>query len=192
MRRSTSFSAIACISSSLFGIFAPNSAVAGNMAPWAQTIIKMIDTPMIETLELYRSNGFVLVDVGKNYAAFSTIAQRLSESQRATIGTAESDSDFVISFTSCNSPESILGSKIDSVAISAKISDTSELAEELRELVVFSQTSLPTIKPSDFGASTIKEDQVFMGWNDGQKIVVEIQINKNPHQLVWRANRSCT
>jgi len=86
----------------------------------------------------------------------------------------------------------MLGGKIDNVAISAKIADTNTLAEELRELVIFSQTSLPNIKPAEFGASSNKEDQVFMGWIDSQKTIVEIQINKNPHQLVWRANRSCT
>lgn len=152
----------------------------------------MIDSPLIDTLNIYRTDGFVLLDVGKNYAAFSPMARRLSESQRANASTVEADSGFVISFISCGNPESMLGGKIDNVATSAKIADTNTLAEELRELVIFSQTSLLNIKPAEFGASSNKEDQVFMGWIDGQKTIVEIQINKNPHQLVWRANRSCT
>ena len=43
------------------------STFAGTMRDWVESVYPKINTPLIDTLEIYRTEGFILIDVGANY-----------------------------------------------------------------------------------------------------------------------------
>lgn len=167
----------------------PAPSIAGTMKGWVEDAYKQIDSPLIETLQIYRSNGFVLIDVASNYAAYSFRAQRLTQAQREKIGAVEGSATLVLSYRSCAPQTGWMNGNISQITIKNTVEEAADLAEELRELVEFSEEM--KFKAWGFGASKARKDQVFMGWNDANENSVEIQINKQTHQLVWQINKAC-
>ena len=160
---------------------------AGIMESWAKWMYSQLDSPIISTLNTYRSEGMVLIDVGKNYAAYSTSSTRLTEEQRDSISTVENDTDFVLSFNSCSSKQNsqFLDGNIELVAVKRRIADASELAEEILNLVEFSSSKANNAKY--IGKSNKVDNQTFVSWKDDNGNTIELQINKDTHQAVWLA-----
>ena len=169
------------------GLSAPG--FAGTMKGWVKSAYGQIGSPLIDTLGIYRSDGFLLIDVAANYAAFSFRGERLTKSQREKIGSVEATAGLVVSYQSCAPQTGWLNGDISQITVKNQIKDAARLAEELRELVEFSEEN--KFKPWGYGASKSRQDQVFMGWNDKNKNSIEIQINKETHQLVWQVVKAC-
>ena len=174
----------------MFGVTVTPTYAAGIMKGWAGSIISSLGTPLNKTLDLYKEEGFILADVGTNYAVFSTTASRIDQDKRGK-NAVQSDLSFLLSFDSCvtGSGEGLLEGEVTSVAVKRKMDESGEFMEELRELLEYTE-SLTNQTPGSFGASKIKKDQVFMSWT-GPSFNIEIQLNKSPHQLVYVVYVSC-
>ena len=162
---------------------------AGTMRSWVESIYPKINTPLIDTLKLYRTEGFVLIDVANNYAAYSYKAKRLTVEQRKTTRSVENDAGMVVRYESCPPQPGWLSGKINHVSVAMKISDAADLAEEIREILEFTESK--NFKAWGFGASKSKKDQSFMGWNDSVGNSIELQINKNTHQIKFQILKQC-
>jgi len=163
----------------IFFLSAP--AFAGNMRGWAESVYLKMNTPLIDTLKIYRTDGFILIDVAKNYAAYSYKAKRLTVEQRKKPGSVDGDAGLVVRFESCSPQTDWLGGKIHYASVSIKISDAKILAKEIRETLEFTESK--KFEPWGFGASKGRKDQSYMGWNDSNGNSIEMQINKNTHQI---------
>ena len=157
------------------------------MKSWAKWIYSKLNEPIISTLDIYRSDGLVLIDVGEDYAAYSTSPQKLTDEQRTAIGTVENDVGFVLSYASCGSKHNsrFLDGNIKFVAVKRYITDASELAEEIFNLVELSSSIASNAKY--IGKSTQVDNQTFISWKDDNGNTIELQINKETHQAVWVA-----
>ena len=164
-------------------------AFAGNMRNWVKVIYPKINTPLIDTLEIYRTEGFVLIDVAKNYAAYSYKAKRLTAEQRKTTTSVENDAGMVVRYESCPPQTEWLGGKINSASVARKVSDAADLAEEIRELLEFTESK--KFQAWGFGASKGRKDQSFMGWDDSIGNSIELQINKETHQIKFQITKKC-
>ena len=162
---------------------------AGTMRGWIESIYPQINTPLIDTLVIYRDEGYVLIDVANDYAAYSYKAKRLTPEQRKNIGAVENDAGLVIRYESCSPQTGFLGGKIHLASVALKISDAADLAEEIREILEFTESK--KFKAWGFGASKGKRDQSYMGWNDSIGNSVELQINKNTHQIKFQILKKC-
>ena len=163
------------------------SAFAGNMRDWVESVYPKINTPLIDTLEIYRTDGFILIDVGANYALYSYTAERLTDDQRKNPTSVGGDAGLVIQYESCPPQSGWLSGKINHASVAMKINDASELAEEIRELLLFTESK--NFKPWGVGASKTKEDQSFIGYNDPNGDSIELQINQFPHQIKFQIVR---
>ena len=174
----------------MFSVTVTPTYAEGIMKGWAESIILSLGTPLNKTLDLYKAEGFILADVGTNYAVFSTTASRIDQDKRGK-NAVQSDLSFLLSFDSCvtGSGEGLLEGEVTSVAVKRKMDESGEFMEELRELLEHIE-SLTNQTPGSFGTSKIKKDQVFMSWT-GPSFNIEIQLNKSPHQLVYVAYVSC-
>ena len=158
------------------------------MESWAKWMYSQLDSPIISTLNTYRSEGMVLIDVGKNYAAYSTSSTRLTEEQRDSISTVENDTDFVVSFNSCSSKQDnqFLDGNIKSVTVKRNITDASELVGEISDLIDLSARLTSTV---GIVYSVPKTSKSFMTWSNKEEpsTLVALDINKETHQVVWTA-----
>ena len=162
---------------------------AGTMRGWVESIYPKINTPLIDTLEIYSTEGFVLIDVSNNYAAYSYEAERLTAEQREKKTLVEDNAGLVIRYDSCSTQTGWLGGKINQASLAMKISDAADLAEEIREILEFAESK--NFVPWGFGASKTRKDQSFMGWNDSTGNPIELQINKNTHQIKFLIGKEC-
>ena len=80
-----------------------------------------------------------------------------------------------------------MSGKINYASVARKISDASELAEEIRELLLFIESKKAT--PWGVGVSPAKEDQSYIGFNDPDGNKIEMQINQFPHQIKFQIIR---
>jgi hypothetical protein len=163
------------------------STFAGTMRDWVEYVYPKINTPLIDTLEIYRTEGFILIDVGANYAAYSSSAERLTLDQRKNKTSVTDDASLVIQYNSCPPQSGWLSGKINYAAVAIKIDDASELAEEIRELLLFIESNKAT--PWGVGVSPAKEDQSYIGFNDPEGNKIEMQINQFPHQIKFQIIR---
>ena len=171
---------------------------AGQVADWFRYGINQINKPLIEALDIYRSEGFILIDVSNDYAAFSYNAQRLEKDQRERIGSVEATKALTISFNSCPNKSGFLSGDIHTITVKRNFSGEStaervmnEFTEDLRSLVAEFDLK-PGYTKRGFGASKNKSDQVFMSWKSANDLLIEIQINSKPHQLVAVASKQCS
>ena len=167
----------------------PKTGSAGTMIGWVEAVYGQMGSPLIETLDIYRSDGFILIDVAANYAAYAPRGQRLNKSQRENPGSVETESAMVVAYRSCAPQEDWLSGNISQINVKLAIGKAEDLAEELQELVAFSEAK--KFKAWGFGASKVRDDQIFMGWNDAAGNSIEIQVNKQIHQLVWQIEKTC-
>jgi len=160
---------------------------AGIMESWAKWMYSQLDSPIISTLNIYRSEGMVLIDVGKNYAAYSTSSTRLTEEQRDSISTVENDTDFVVSFNSCSSKQDnqFLDGNIKSVTVKRNITDASELVGEISDLIDLSARLTSTVGT----VVSLPKFKSLMIWSNKEEPsnLVTLDINKETHQVVWTA-----
>ena len=160
---------------------------AGIMESWAKWMYSQLDSPIISTLNTYRSEGMVLIDVGKNYAAYSTSSTRLTEEQRDSISTVENDTDFVVSFNSCSSKQDnqFLDGNIKSVTVKRNITDASELVGEISDLIDLSARLTSTVGT----VVSLPKFKSLMIWSNKEEPsnLVTLDINKETHQVVWTA-----
>ena len=84
----------------MFGVTVTPTYAAGIMKGWAGSIISSLGTPLNKTLDLYKEEGFILADVGTNYAVFSTTTSRIDQDKRGK-NAVQSDLSFLLSFDSC-------------------------------------------------------------------------------------------
>ncbi|MEO1945883.1 MAG: hypothetical protein ABGY11_16400 [Candidatus Thioglobus sp.] len=156
------------------------------MESWAEWMYDQLNKPIISTLNIYRADGLVLIDVGQNYAAYSSSPKKLTKEQRNNISTVENDVGFVLSFNSCNSKQNnqFLDGSISLVSVKSYITEASELAGEILNLVEFS-SSKAAVK--FIGKSQEVDNQTFISWKDDNGTTIELQINKEIHQAVWTA-----
>ena len=174
-------------------VFISNHAYAGNMKGWADLMINYMDQPLINTLNsMYRNQGTVLLDIGDNYAAYSFSAQQLTTDEKANISTVENSSNFVLKFNTCKE-DSNLKEKINQIAVKRSFAKVDDFTDNFYELVELAEEK-KWIK-TNFGKSNAKENQIFMLWavNNTQNndTFIEIQINKEIHQLVWQMTKNC-
>jgi len=157
------------------------------MESWAKWMYSQLDSPIISTLNTYRSEGMVLIDVGKNYAAYSTSSTRLTEEQRDSISTVENDTDFVVSFNSCSSKQDnqFLDGNIKSVTVKRNITDASELVGEISDLIDLSARLTSTVGT----VVSLPKFKSLMIWSNKEEPsnLVTLDINKETHQVVWTA-----
>ena len=157
------------------------------MESWAKWMYSQLDSPIISTLNTYRSEGMVLIDVGKNYAAYSTSSTRLTEEQRDSISTVENDTDFVVSFNSCSSKQDnqFLDGNIKSVTVKRNITDASELVGEISDLIDLSARLTSTVGT----VVSLPKFKSLMIWSNKEEpsTLVALDINKETHQVVWTA-----
>jgi len=157
------------------------------MKSWAKWMYIQLDNPIISTLNTYRSEGMVLIDVGKNYAAYSTSSTRLTEEQRDSISTVENDTDFVVSFNSCSSKQDnqFLDGNIKSVTVKRNITDASELVGEISDLIDLSARLTSTVGT----VVSLPKFKSLMIWSNKEEPsnLVTLDINKETHQVVWTA-----
>ena len=177
------------IVASVLIVFLSTPAFSGTMRSWVEIVYPKINTPLIDTLEIYRSNGFILIDVAANYAAYSYSAKRLTVEQRKKTTSVEKDAGLVVRYESCPPQSGWLSGKINSASVSSKISDAKKLAEEIRELLEFVENK--NLKAWGFGTSKSRKDQSYLGWNDSNGNSIELQINKNIHQIKFQILKQC-
>ncbi len=174
---------------SVLMVIVSTPAAAGTMRGWVEFVYQAINTPLIDTLEIYRTDGFVLIDVAANYAAYSYSAKRLTVEQRKATASVENDAGLVVRYESCAPQAGWLGGEINHASVAMKISDATDLAEEIRELLEFAESN--NFIPWGVGASSTREDQSYIGWNDANGISIEMQINKNTHQIKFQFIKEC-
>ncbi len=170
-------------------VFLSTPAFAGIMKGWVESIYPKMNTSLIDTLGIYKTDGYILIGVGANYAAYSFKAKRLTKKQRVDITSAENDAGLVITYKSCPPQTGWLSGKITHASVAKKVSTAEELAEEIRELLEFTENK--NFKPWGFGTSKQRKDQSFFGWNDSNGNSIEMQINKNIHQIKFQIIKSC-
>ena len=162
---------------------------AGNLKGWAESIILLMDEPLIRTLSLYNTQGFVLADAGSSFANFSYLASRIAEEKRGK-NEAQNDLDLVLGFKSCvDSNYEFLSGNVHLIQVKSKIEESKSLLENYRELIEYTNT-ITGLPPKAFGLSKVKPGQIFTLWEKGD-MVFEIQLNDNPHQIVYQANKAC-
>lgn len=173
----------------VFIVFFSNTAFAGTMRDWVESVYLQIDTPLIDTLEIYRTDGFILIDVGANYGAYSYTAERLTLEQRQNPTTVEGDAGLVIRYESCPPQSGWLNGRINHASVAMKVTDASSLAEEMRELLLFAEQN--EFQAWGFGPSKERDDQSYFGWNDINGNSIEMQINQFTHQIKFQILRQC-
>ncbi len=158
---------------------------AGIMESWSMWMYNQLNKPIASTLNIYRTDGLVLIDVGKNYAAYSSSPKKLTEDQRKNISTIENDIGFVLRFDSCGSGENnqFFDGNITQVRVKNLETEVAGLVDEINSLVKFSSSKFTK---KDFGSSD-KADQTFMSWEDDLGTIIELQISKENQQIVWVA-----
>ena len=174
-------------------VFISNHAYAGNMKGWADLMISYMDQPLINTLNgMYRDQGIVLLDIGDNYAAYSFSAQQLTTDEKENISTVENSSNFVLRFNTCNADPN-LTEKINMIAVKRSFEKVDDFNDNFYELVELAEEK-KWIK-NNYGKSNAKENQIFMLWavnnSENNDTFIEIQINKEIHQLVWQMTKKC-
>tara|TARA_Y100000294_G_scaffold156101_1_gene156778 strand:+ start:220 stop:795 length:576 start_codon:yes stop_codon:yes gene_type:complete len=174
-------------------VFISNHAYAGNMKGWADLMISYMDQPLINTLNgMYRGQGIVLLDIGDNYAAYSFSAQQLTTDEKENISTVENSSNFVLRFNTCNADPN-LTEKINMIAVKRSFEKVDDFNDNFYELVELAEEK-KWIK-NNYGKSNAKENQIFMLWavnnSENNDTFIEIQINKEIHQLVWQMTKKC-
>ena len=170
-----------------------NNAYAGNLKGWADLMTSYIDQPLINTLSgMYRNQGMVLLDIGRNYAAYSFRAENLTDSQKENISSVENVTGFVLSFGTCE-PNTNLTENINYIAVKRSFNEIPAFIENLYELIELADEK-QWIKKI-YGKSSEVENQIIMLWaeNDtpNNDTFVKIQINKEIHQLVWQMTKKC-
>ncbi len=163
---------------------------AGDVSDWFDSTIRQLDRPLNSTLQLYRSQGLVLIDVNNDYAAYSIDADRLSDTEREKIGTVESNKSLVISFNSCASAMGYMLGDINAVSVKYKIDNIKKFNSELRDLLLSIENN-KSFNKNTFGISKIKEDQIYLSWKSTYGTTIEVQFNNQPHTLVAIANQPC-
>lgn len=163
---------------------------AGTVSDWFDSSIRQLDTPLLSTLALYRSQGLVLIDVNNDYAAYSINAKRLSDVEKEKIGTAESDKSLVLSFNSCASSSGYMLGTINTVSVKNKIDSLEKFNTELRDLISVIESN-NSFNKNTFGVSKIKKDQIFLSWKKNDGTTIEVQFNNQPHTLVAIASKPC-
>jgi hypothetical protein len=166
-----------------------NPASAGTMRAWVEFIYPSMNTALIDTLEFYTTEGFVLIGVGANYAAYSYKAERLTEQQIANQRLVENDADLVITYESCPPNTGWLSGDISYASVAMEIDTGEELALEIRELLEFTESR--NLKSWGFGVSKNRMDQSYFGWNDSDGNSLEMQINENIHQIKFQIRKEC-
>ena len=170
-----------------------NYAYAGNMKSWSNLMISFIDQPLISTLSsMYRTQGMVLLDIGDNYASYSFSANKLTEEQKSNISTVENSKNFVLRFGTCKLNPNLI-EKINFVQVKKSFENVDEFNDNFFELMEFAEEK--NFIKKNFGKSTVTDNQVFLLWalQDSQDndTFIEIQINKEIHQLVWLMTKNC-
>ena len=164
---------------------------AGTIKGWVDQIFTSMDSPLIQTMNLYNSQGFVLADAGKDFAVFSYEASRIEEEKRGK-NSVVNDLGLALYFTSCTPTtggNGWLEGNINSISVRNKVQNSVDLVEEYIELIKYTESFAGL--PVNFGISKIKKDQVFLSWTLEKGGVVEIQLNKNPHQIVYQYFKEC-
>lgn len=174
----------------IFFVLCPSIVSAGVVSDWFNSSMRQLDTPLVNTLALYRSQGLVLVDVNNDYAAYSINAKRLSEVEKEKIGTAESDKPIILSFNSCPSSSGYLSGTVSTVSVKSKIDSLEKFNTELRDLISVIESN-NSFNKNTFGVSKIKKDQIFLSWKKNDGTTVEVQFNNQPHTLVVVAHKPC-
>ena len=164
---------------------------AGSMKGWVEATFSSMDSPLIKTMDLYNSQGFVLADAGKDFAVFSYEASRIDDNKRGK-NLVQTDLSLVLYFTSCaptTGGNGWLEGNVNLVSVKNKVENSVELVEEYIELIKYTESFAGS--PKSFGVSKIKKDQVFMSWVLEKGGFIEIQLNQNPHQLVYQFLKEC-
>jgi len=170
-------------------VFFSTPAFSGTMRSWVESVYQQMNTPLIDTLGIYRTDGFILIGVAENYAAYSYAATRLTEEQRADPTLVENDADFVIRYESCSPQMGWLSGKIKYASVAENVSTAKELAVEIRELLEFTENK--KFKPWGFGASKSRNDQSYFGWTDSNENSIEMQINEKNHEIKFQIQQKC-
>ena len=159
---------------------------AGIMGSWSMWMYDQLNKPIASTLNIYRTDGLILVDVGKNYAAYSSSPKKLTEDQMKNISTIENDTGFVLRFDSCGSGKNnqFFDGKITQVRVKSFETEASDLVDEINSLVKFSSSKFTK---KGFGVSDKIDDQTFISWEDDLGTTIEVQISKENQQIVWVA-----
>lgn len=170
-----------------------NYAYAGNMKGWSNLMISFIDQPLISTLNsMYRNQGMVLLDIGDNYASYSFSANQLTEEQKSNISIVENSKNFVLRFETCKSNSNLI-EKINFVQVKRSFEEVDEFTDNFYELVDFADEK--NFIKNNFGKSTAMDNQIFLLWalseSEDNDTFIEIQINKEIHQLVWQMTKIC-
>lgn len=177
--------ALVCVAS-------PTLVNAGTASDWFNSTIRQMDSPLLDTLSLYRSQGLVLVDVNNDYAAYSTAAKRLTDSEKDKIGSAESDKTIVISFNSCPGTRGYLTGSVSTISVKYKMDNLERFTSEFRDLIATIDSNNSFSKLT-FGVSKNNKNQTYFSWKRSDGTTVELQINgeRDAHTLVVIANKAC-
>lgn len=169
----------------------PLVANAGNLfSNWFEVGLSKLDRPLISTLDMYRTEGLVLIDSDSDYAAFSGNASRLTAEQLKSVGLVEAEKSLVLKFNSCQGQGPMQG-LINAVSVKIKIEDYPKIAQEVIDTIVYLDNNKQYTKGT-FGKSKNVNNQIFMSWKKNDGTIVELQMNQNPpHQLVAVASKSC-
>ena len=170
-------------------VFISTPAFSGTMRGWVESVYQQMNTPLIDTLGIYKTDGFILIGVATNYAAYSYAAKRLTEEQRADPTLVENNAGLVIRYESCAPQTGWLSGKIKYVSVARNVSTAKELAVEIRELLEFTENK--KFKPWGFGASKARKDQSYFGWNDSNGNSIEMQINEKNHEIKFQIQQEC-
>lgn len=164
---------------------------------WSEYAHTFLDKPLNSTLQVMKDEGFLMVDVGGNYAGYALGGDRTSTEERELPLSVLDRLPFAIDFQSCDQPtEGFMVGTVNRVTVRLTEDETSEFALELRDLVVL--TDELGYQKRNFGNSQGRADQTFLLWsmppadaNTEPTQFVEIQINEEPHQIVWTAYKRC-
>ena len=176
---------------SIYFLTTLNAYSEGIMRSWAEGMKEFIDKPLISTFDkMYRSQGLVLVDFSNNFASYSFSANKLSVEERKNPGSVENKSNFILSFYTCGQ-DSSLNLPINQVLVKSNFEQYLDFHNNFQELIELSEENNWT--RINYGKSQQRDDQVFLLWQDDKDKTtsIEIQINKETHNLVWMIYKTC-
>ncbi len=160
---------------------------AGVMKGWVETVLFAMEKPLINSLSLYESQGFVLIDVGKDFANFSYRAERIPEEKRGK-NLQQNNFDLLLALESCasKSENGWLQGKVSTVSVKNKIEESALLIENFLELIQMAQGLWGPANSFVAVAET-----VYAQWDVAELGHINISLNKEPHQIVFQLKKLC-